>query len=140
MESVLMPDAKNPPHASDSPIKIRAEVRAFSCNIVSLQISDLEASLHFYCEVLGCEMKGRAWTGGYALRAGADPLELMPSDSWYGQDLNRRFPMRANLRANLHTGGDVIELFPEDGPSGPRRSVMRAEKPLGEGIALELES
>ena len=140
MESVLMPDAGNPPHASDSPIKIRAEARAFSCKIVSLEISDVEASLHFYCEVLGCEMRGRAWTGGYALRAGADPLELMVSDSSYGQDFNRRFPMRANLRANLHTGGDVIDLFPVDSPSGPRRRVVRAEKPLGEGIGLELES
>lgn len=44
-----------------------------------LRVSDLQAMLHFYCEVLGCSVvRAREDIGLYQLRCGSSMLDLVP--------------------------------------------------------------
>jgi len=62
------------------PIAIR------SIDHVVLRIIDLDASLHFYCEVLGCRIERRVDELGLVqLRAGASLIDLVPVDSPLGR-------------------------------------------------------
>ena len=53
---------------------------------VVLRIADLKASLHFYCDVLGCTIdKEQPKIGLYQLRAGAALIDLVPLDEPLGK-------------------------------------------------------
>ena len=62
------------------PIEIRA------LDHVVLRVADLERSLHFYLEVLGCSEERRVESIGLVqLRAGASLIDLVPVDSPLGR-------------------------------------------------------
>jgi catechol 2,3-dioxygenase-like lactoylglutathione lyase family enzyme len=53
---------------------------------VVLRISDLSASLHFYCEVLGCSVdKRQEGIGLIQVRAGTSLIDLVPLDGMLGK-------------------------------------------------------
>lgn len=52
-----------------------------------LRIRDLDAMLHFYCEVLGCTLERRADSIGLIqLRAGRSLIDLVPVDGKLGRE------------------------------------------------------
>ena len=53
---------------------------------VVLRIRDLDASLHFYCDVLGCRVdKRQEGIGLIQVRAGASLIDLVPLAGMLGQ-------------------------------------------------------
>jgi glyoxylase I family protein len=54
---------------------------------VVLRVSDLQAMLHFYCEVLGCTVERRQDAIGLIqLRAGRSLIDLVPVDGRLGRE------------------------------------------------------
>jgi len=54
---------------------------------VVLRVSDLQAMLHFYCEVLGCTVERRQdEIGLIQLRAGRSLIDLVPVDGRLGRE------------------------------------------------------
>jgi glyoxylase I family protein len=63
-----------------SPFSLRA------IDHVVLRIRDLEASLHFYCDVLGCTLdKRQEAIGLIQVRAGSSLIDLVPLDGMLGR-------------------------------------------------------
>jgi catechol 2,3-dioxygenase-like lactoylglutathione lyase family enzyme len=61
-------------------------IRIRGIDHVVLRVSDLERSLRFYCDVLGCHEERRlAALGLVQLRAGASLIDLVPVDSPLGE-------------------------------------------------------
>ena len=53
---------------------------------VVLRIRDLDASLHFYCDVLGCTLdKVQEKIGLWQVRAGSSLIDLVPLDGMLGK-------------------------------------------------------
>ena len=53
---------------------------------VVLRVRDLEASLHFYCDVLGCTLdKRQEAIGLIQVRAGSSLIDLVPLDGMLGK-------------------------------------------------------
>jgi len=53
---------------------------------VVLRVRDLEASLHFYCDVLGCSLdKVQEKIGLWQVRAGSSLIDLVPLDGMLGK-------------------------------------------------------
>jgi glyoxylase I family protein len=53
---------------------------------IVLRIRDLEASLHFYCDILGCTLdKRQEGIGLIQVRAGASLIDLVPLDGLLGK-------------------------------------------------------
>jgi glyoxylase I family protein len=62
-------------------------IRIREIDHVVLRIRDLEAMLHFYCEVLGCRVERRVdEIGLIQLRAGRSMIDLVPLDGKLGLD------------------------------------------------------
>jgi glyoxylase I family protein len=62
-------------------------IRIREIDHVVLRIRDLEAMLHFYCEVLGCALERRVDAIGLIqLRAGRSMIDLVPMDGKLGLD------------------------------------------------------
>lgn len=52
-----------------------------------LRVNDLQAMLHFYCDVLGCEIiRARDDIGLYQLRCGSSMLDLVPITGKLGSE------------------------------------------------------
>jgi glyoxylase I family protein len=61
-------------------------IRIREIDHVVLRIRDLEAMLHFYCEVLGCRIERRVDAIGLIqLRAGRSMIDLVPLDGELGR-------------------------------------------------------
>ncbi|HET9034192.1 MAG TPA: VOC family protein [Dokdonella sp.] len=61
-------------------------IRIREIDHVVLRISDLDAMLHFYCEVLGCSVERRLDSIGLIqLRAGRSMIDLVPVDGQLGR-------------------------------------------------------
>lgn len=61
-------------------------LRVLGLDHLVLRISDLDRSLHFYCEVLGCSVERRLDELGLVqLRAGSALIDLVPLDSPLGR-------------------------------------------------------
>ena len=98
-----METSSNPPAAA---IAIRG------IDHVVLRIRDLDASLRFYCEALGCTVERRIDALGLIqLRAGTSLIDLVPLDSPLGK--NGGAPPGAEAR-NMDHFALQLEAFDED--------------------------
>lgn len=65
---------------STAPFRLRA------IDHVVLRIRDLNASLHFYCDILGCSLdKVQEAVGLWQVRAGVSLIDLVPLDGMLGK-------------------------------------------------------
>ncbi len=62
-------------------------IRIREIDHIVLRVSDLQAMLHFYCEVLGCTvLRARDDIGLYQLRCGTSMLDLVPITGKLGRE------------------------------------------------------
>ncbi len=132
----------------ESPLRVRG------LDHVVLRVADLDASLRFYCEALGCEIERRIDALGLIqLRAGASLIDLVPVDGPLGRaggagpgaearNLDHfalrieRFEEAAlaeHLRAHDVEPGDVGERYGAEG-NGPS---MYVRDPDGNTVELK---
>ncbi len=121
---------------------------------VVLRVADLERSMRFYCQVLGCELdRRRKKLGMVHLRAGASMLDLVdvkgkigkrygPAAGDQGRNVDHlafrveafdEAQMRAHLEAHGVEPGEVKTLYGNEG-DGP---AMYIEDPDGNTVELK---
>jgi catechol 2,3-dioxygenase-like lactoylglutathione lyase family enzyme len=128
-------------------------IRVRGIDHVVLRVADLERSLRFYCEALGCKVERRIDALGLVqLRAGASLIDLVPVDSplgraggpppGEGRNLDHfalslesfdEAALRAHLERHDVTPGDVARRYGADG-NGPS---MYIRDPDGNTVELK---